>query len=71
MQETKEDTGGLRRGVLVFVGLAVLTAIEFGIAIGLAGSLPLLAVVAVAKTALILEYFMHLSSLFRTDEGGH
>jgi heme/copper-type cytochrome/quinol oxidase subunit 4 len=71
MQESQEETGGLRRGILVFVGLAVLTAIEFGIAIGLAGSLPLLAVVAVAKTVLILEYFMHLSSLFRTDEGGH
>ena len=72
MQETHQDTGGLRRGVVVFVGLGVLTAIEFAIAIGLAGSLLLLAIVAIVKTAIIAEYFMHLSSVFKTDDGrGH
>jgi heme/copper-type cytochrome/quinol oxidase subunit 4 len=71
MEESQKDTRGLRRGVVVFVGLAILTIVEFGIAIGLSGNIPLLAIVAIAKTLLILEYFMHLSSLFRREEDSH
>jgi hypothetical protein len=31
----------------------------------------LLAVIALGKAGLILEYFMHLSGVFQGDEGGH
>lgn len=73
MQESRQaQTGLLRRGVIVFTGLAVLTGLEFWVAVGgLTASLPLLAVIALGKTALIGEYYMHLSGIFQMDEGDH
>lgn len=73
MQESQHGSRALlRRGVKIFVGLAVLTVVEFWVAVGgLAASLPLLAIVALGKTALIVEYYMHLRSAFKTEEGGH
>ncbi len=49
-----------RRGVYVFVGLAVLTAFEFVIAVVLSGSAALLFVLILAKAGLILQYYMHM-----------
>lgn len=72
MHESEDKGTLLRRGVMVFVGLAVLTGVEFWVAIGgLVAPLPLLAVVAITKTVLIAEYYMHLRGVFQTDEGGH
>lgn len=72
MHESEDRGTLLRRGVIVFGGLAVLTGVEFWVAIGgLIASLPLLAVVAVGKTALIAEYYMHIRSAAQLDEGGH
>lgn len=74
MQEAHQGKATLlRRGVIVLVGLAVLTGVEFWIAVGgLPATLPLLAVIALGKTALIAEYYMHLHYVFQTtDEGGH
>lgn len=73
MQESDQGKKTLlRRGVVVFVGLAVLTGLEFWVAVGgLPTSLPLLGIIAVGKTALIVEYYMHLRGVFQTDEGGH
>lgn len=69
MLESEPGDGLLRRGVYVFVGLGVLTALEFGIAIS---SLPggLLLFVALVKVALILVYFMHVLGVFNLDEEG-
>lgn len=63
----KQD--GLRRGVLVFIALAVLTVIEYVIG---TQELPvaLLWLVALVKAGLVLWYFMHLKRAF-SDEGGH
>lgn len=71
MQESLLSKGALlRTGALVFGGLAVLTAIEFWVAVGgLTGTLPLLAVIALAKTGLIVEYYMHLRRLALQAEG--
>lgn len=59
----------LGRGVNIFILLAVLTAIEFGIAI----ATPLwgvLVAVAVLKASLVLQYYMHLHRV-TAAEGGH
>ena len=72
MQDSEEKGTLLRRGVLVFVGLAILTGVEFWVAVGgLIAPLPLLAVVAIGKTVLIAEYYMHLRNVFQTEEGEH
>lgn len=52
-----------RKGWIVFLLLAVLTAVEFAVSIGLTGPLPYLAIIALAKAALIVVYFMHLGDL--------
>lgn len=60
-----------RRGLIAIIVLAVLTAIEYVIAIGIDGTslvVTLLSVIAVAKAVIILEYFMHLSKLWRGEE---
>jgi hypothetical protein len=57
------------RGIYVFVGLAVLTAIEFGIALAFEGSaVAFLFVVALAKAGVILQYYMHAGRLWGEEE---
>ena len=58
------------RGVLVFAVLAVLTAIEYVIAIS---GLPviILIVLALFKAGLVLVYFMHIGRVFSSGEGAH
>lgn len=68
MQELKSAL--LRRGAWVFGGLAVLTAVEFWVALG-SGLLILLVLVALAKASLIAQYYMHLSLVGQAEEGGH
>lgn len=57
----------LRRGAWVFAGLAALTAVEW-FAADWPGAILWLATIALAKTALIAEYFMHYSALLRPEE---
>jgi hypothetical protein len=57
-----------RRGVAVLVGLAVLTAAEFGIATLLEGAVALLFVFILAKAGLILQYYMHLNRVWSEEE---
>ncbi len=69
-----EKTALLRLSVMVILGLAVLTGVEFWVAVGgTAGNatLALLVLVALAKAALIADSFMHFGKLFHPDEGGH
>ena len=58
-----------RRGVVVLVILAVLTLVEFGIAIT-TNLWFLLVVIALVKAAIVIQYFMHLPRVF-SEEGGH
>jgi cytochrome c oxidase subunit 3 len=62
MVHTQENKMMLGQGVLIFVYLAVLTALEFFVAITFQ-SVPLLAVVAVVKAGLVLYYYMHVYKL--------
>jgi cytochrome c oxidase subunit 4 len=66
--ETKK-TSELRRGLLVFLALAVLTAIEYIIGTNEAPTI-FLWVIAILKASLVLVYFMHITRL-SGSEGGH
>ncbi|MFA5836890.1 MAG: cytochrome C oxidase subunit IV family protein [Bellilinea sp.] len=67
--DKKKPVSELRRGVMVFLALAVLTAVEY--AIGTNEAPPIfLWVIAILKGALVLVYFMHITRL-SGSEGGH
>jgi len=57
-----------RLGILVFVALAVLTAVEFWIASVAHGSMVLLGLIALVKAGLIVQYYMHLRSVWGEEE---
>jgi hypothetical protein len=57
-----------RSGIYVFLGLAVLTALEFGIAAALEGPVVFLFVIALVKAGLILQYYMHLNRAWGEEE---
>jgi cytochrome c oxidase subunit IV len=60
----------LTRGVVVFALLAVLTAIEYLLAINhIPGAV--LWLVALLKGGLVVWYFMHLARVLRPSDGGH
>jgi hypothetical protein len=56
-----------RLGVVTLIILAVLTAIEFWVSIAI-GSAVLLFIIALIKTAFIVQNFMHISRLWREEE---
>ena len=60
-------TDDYTRGVYVFVGLALLTLVEFGVAI-LFKSVSVLMLIAATKVGLVLYYYMHISKLSTPDE---
>lgn len=64
MSEAK--TSAQRRGLIVFLALAVLTIIEYFIAVSL-NSAVLLFIVALLKAALIVQFFMHVYRLWREE----
>ena len=62
MTHTQEKSSMLSQGVFIFVYLAVLTGLEFFVAISF-GSVPLLVVVALIKAAMVVYYYMHIYKL--------
>ncbi len=58
------------QGILVLVGLAILTALEFVIATAAGGSVVLLFLVALIKAGLILQYYMHLRKVWGEEAHG-
>jgi hypothetical protein len=63
----KKRAGAYRKGLLVFIGLAVLTAIEFAVSM-LLGSLVLLFITGLLKAAIIIQYYMNVWRLWRQEE---
>jgi cytochrome c oxidase subunit 3 len=57
----------MRQGGIIFAFLAVLTALEFFVAVAI-GSVLLLGVVAIIKAGLVLYYYMHIYRLNFEDE---
>ena len=64
-----DKLNALTRGIVVFVILAVLTAVEFFLARFDAITF-FLVLIALAKAGLVLWYFMHLPRVFKS-EGDH
>lgn len=67
MTHILNKASALSRGVLIFVYLAVLTGLEFFVAVAM-GSVPLLVIVALVKAALVLYYYMHVYRLNQDDQ---
>ncbi|HKU53537.1 MAG TPA: cytochrome c oxidase subunit 3, partial [Nitrospira sp.] len=61
-QSHHDNKSMLSQGILIFVYLAVLTGLEFLVAITFT-SVPLLVVVALVKAGLVLYYYMHVYKL--------
>ena len=62
MTHTQDKSSALAQGLTVFIFLAVLTALEFGIAL-LVNSVVLLALVALVKAGLVVYYYMRIYKL--------
>jgi len=62
MTHNQDKKSMLSQGVFIFVYLAVLTALEFFVAITF-DSVPLLVVIALVKAVLVLYYYMHIYQL--------
>jgi hypothetical protein len=56
-----------RRGVIVFIGLAILTIVEFALALT-TESIVFLFVLGLAKAGLIVQYYMHAGKLWEGEE---
>lgn len=64
-----DKKNALNQGVIIFIFLAVLTALEFFIAVAIE-AVALLGIVALVKAGLVIYYYMHINRLNREDEGG-
>jgi cytochrome c oxidase subunit 3 len=62
MSHIQDKSSALAQGLLVFVYLAALTALEYFVAVTFNG-VPILVVVAMVKAALVMYYYMHISKL--------
>jgi len=69
MAHTDKKTA-LSQGVTIFVFLAVLTALEFFVAIAL-DAIAILAIIALVKAGLVLYYYMHIYKLNTEDGSDH
>jgi len=61
-----EKKSALRQGNIVIVLLAILTLVEFFIALQF-GTAVFLFIVALIKAALVVQYFMHVYRLWREE----
>lgn len=66
MEEMKKAEN--RRNISVALVLAVLTAVEFWLALNLDDPMVPLLIVALVKAALIVQYFMHVYRLRREED---
>lgn len=71
-QSTDSAHGGgflaaVRTGWVVFAVLAVLTAVEYVIAVEMSKNIPILIGIAIVKAALIVNYFMHIARIWLSE----
>ncbi|MDK1118995.1 MAG: cytochrome c oxidase subunit 3 [Anaerolineae bacterium] len=67
MEHTDKKTA-FNQGLIIFIFLAVLTALEFFIAIVM-DAVVLLIFIALIKAGLVIYYYMHINRLNREDDG--
>ncbi len=60
----------LKRGIVVFVMLAVLTVIEYYLGVNEVPSI-LLWTIAIIKMLLVLQFFMNINRVINPKKGGH
>ncbi len=70
MTHTQDKKSMLSQGVFIFGYLAVLTVLEFFVAVTFE-AIALLIVVALVKAALVVYYYMHIYKLNAEHEGDH
>jgi cytochrome c oxidase subunit 3 len=71
MSHLQDKSSAFRQGVVIFIYLAVLTALEYFVAITF-GAVPILVLVALIKAALVMYYYMHIYKLNEdSDEDTH
>ncbi|MBP6017256.1 MAG: hypothetical protein KA586_11095 [Candidatus Promineofilum sp.] len=63
---SERKSAAYRLGLITLVILAVLTIVEFFVAVYV-GSLVLLFIIAVVKAAIIVQNFMHIARLWREE----
>ncbi len=68
MAHKQEKSSMLSQGVFIFIYLAILTGLEFFVAIAF-DAVPILIVIAVVKAGLVLYYYMHVYKLNAESEG--
>ncbi len=66
MEEKKKAE--YRRNFYIFIVLALLTVVEFAIALNLSNPAVPLVLVALIKAGLIVNFFMHIYRLWREEE---
>lgn len=70
MSQTHDNKSMLLQGVFIFVYLAVLTGLEFFVAVTF-NSVTLLVAVALVKAALVVYYYMHVYKLNEDPDAAH
>lgn len=60
----------LRRGIVIFIILGILTAIEYYLGTSDVPSI-LLWTIAIIKMLLVLQFFMHINRVINPNKGGH
>ena len=69
MRHTDRYREALKRGVWAFVALAVLTVIEYFVAVSMrSGAFGWLFIIMLLKTGVIAHTFMHILQLWRAEE---
>ena len=64
----KDKKATYRQILIVIIVLAVLTAIEFAVALSLDNATVPLFIIAVVKAGLVVQFFMHIYRLWRGEE---
>jgi heme/copper-type cytochrome/quinol oxidase subunit 4 len=67
MSQDKKQTYKL--GLIILIVLAVLTAIEFGVATAHIPWVWIFFLLALIKAWFVLQYYMHLPRLFKAEQG--
>ena len=70
MEHDNSKSEVLRQGMVIFIFLAVLTALEFFVAIAI-GAIPLLIAMALVKVSLVVYYYMHIYKLNQDSGDDH
>ncbi len=66
MNHIQTKAAALTQGIMIFVYLAVLTGLEFFVAVAMQ-SVPLLVLLALIKAGLVFYYYMHIYHLNADD----